>query len=79
MYNSTTDVYTTKREIVNFSKSLVPKENRVESKFVAQAIYGILKSRSTVLKSIAAALNEPIQIKNVIDRLSRNLQHQLSN
>jgi len=78
MYNSTTDVYATKRETITFSKNLVPKENRVESKFVTQVIYGILKSGSTVLKSIAAALNEPIQIKNVIDRLSQNLQRQLS-
>jgi len=53
MFNSTTDVYATKRETINFSKSLVPKENQVESKFVTQTIYGILKSGSTVLKSIA--------------------------
>jgi hypothetical protein len=78
MYNSTTDVYTTKRETVNFSKSLVPQKNRVESKFVTHAIYGILKSGSIVLKDIATALSEPIQIKNTIDRLSQNLQRQLS-
>ena len=78
MFNSTTDVYATKRETINFSKSLVPKENQVESKFVTQTIYGILKSGSTVLKSIAASLNESIQIKNTIDRLSQNLQRQLS-
>jgi hypothetical protein len=71
-------VYTTKRETVNFSKSLVPQKNRVESKFVTHAIYGILKSGSIVLKDIATALSEPIQIKNTIDRLSQNLQRQLS-
>lgn len=48
MYNSTTDVYKTKREIVNFSKSLVPKRNVVESKFVSDSIYGILKSESII-------------------------------
>ena len=78
MYNSTTDVYKTKREIVNFSKSLVPKRNVVESKFVSDTIYGILKSESIILKDIATALNEHIQIKNTIDRLSQNLQRQLS-
>lgn len=77
MFNSTTDVYAAKRKIVNFSKSLVPKGNRVESKFVAQSIYGILKSGSVVLKHIGTALNEPINIKNTIDRLSQNLQRQL--
>lgn len=49
MYNSTTDVYAAKRKTINFSKSLVPKENRVETKFVAQTIYGILKSGSLFL------------------------------
>ena len=78
MYNSTTDVYKTKREIVNFSKSLVPKRNVVESKFVSDTIYGILKSESIILKDVATALNEHIQIKNTIDRLSQNLQRQLS-
>lgn len=78
MFNSTTDVYAAKRKTVNFSKSLVPRENRVESKFVAQTIYGILKSGSVVLKDIGTALNEPIRIKNTIDRLSQNLQRQLS-
>lgn len=38
MYYSTTDVYQSKRKIVNFSKSLVPKENKVERKFVADII-----------------------------------------
>ncbi len=78
MYYSTTDVYTTKRKVVNFSKSLVPRKNRVERKFVTQAIYGMLKSGSVVLKDIGAALNEPIHIKNTIDRLSQNLKRELS-
>lgn len=73
MFNSTTDVYAAKRKTVNFSKSLVPKQNKVESKFVAQTIYGILKSGSVVLKDIGTALNESIRIKNTIDRLSQNL------
>lgn len=78
MFNSTTDVYATKRETINFSKSLVPHERQVESKFVTQAIYGILKSRSVILRNIAAGLNEPIRIKNTIDRLSQNLSRTLS-
>lgn len=78
MFNSTTDVYVAKRKTVNFSKNLVPKENRVETKFVTQSIYGILKSGSVILKHIGTALNEPINIKNTIDRLSQNLQRPLS-
>ena len=78
MFNSTTDVYATKREIVRFSKSLVPSKNRVELKFVTQMLYGLLRSKSTILKKISAALNESIQIENTIDRLSQGLQRSLS-
>ena len=78
MFHSTTDVYATKRETIHFSQSLVPQENRVESKFVTQAIYGMLKAGSVILKDIAVALNEPIHLKNTIDRLSQHLQRALS-
>lgn len=78
MFNSTTDVYATKREAIHFSKSLVSVNHRVESKFVTQTIYGMLRSGSTILKNIATALNEPIRIKNTIDRLSQNLKRPLS-
>lgn len=78
MFNSTTNVYQAKRETVHFSRKLVPAGNRVESKFVTQAMYGILRSKSIILKDIAAALSEPIQIKNTIDRLSQRLARPLS-
>ena len=78
MHYSTTEVYAAKRETINFSKSLVSPQKRVESKFVAQAIYGMLKSKSVILRNISTALNEPIRTKNTIDRLSRNLKHTLS-
>jgi len=78
MHYSTTEVYAAKRETINFSKSLVSANKRVESKFVAQAIYGMLKSKSVILKNIATALNEPVRTKNTIDRLSQNLQRKLS-
>lgn len=78
MNYSTTDVYATKRQTVNFAKSLVSSKKRVESKFVAQTIYGMLKSKSVILKDIATALNEPIHVKNTIDRLSQNLQRVIS-
>lgn len=78
MFNSTTDVYATKRETVHFAKSLVPAKNKVEAKFVTQSIYGILRSGSIILKKIATALDESIQVKNTIDRLSQNLNRPLS-
>lgn len=78
MFNSTTDVYTTKREIIRFSQSLVPQGKRVESKFVTEMLYGLLKSGSVVLRDIASALNESIHIENTIERFSRNLGNKLS-
>jgi hypothetical protein len=45
---------------------------------VTQAMYGILKSGSVILRNIASALDEPIHIKNTIDRLSQNLGRKLS-
>ena len=78
MCYSTTDVYATKREIINYAKKLTVNSNKVESKFITQLVYGLLKSGSVVLKDIAVALDEPIRVKNTIDRLSKNLQQQLS-
>src|SRR5699024_8446449 len=75
---STTDVYRSKRETVHFSKGLASAKNKVESKFITQSIYGILRSGSIILKKIATALDEPIQIKNTIDRISQNLNRPLS-
>jgi hypothetical protein len=78
MFYSTTDVYATKRETIHFAKNLVTGAKQVESKFITQSIYGILKSGSIILKNIAVALNESIKLKNTIDRLSQNLQRPFS-
>lgn len=78
MFYSTTDVYATKRETVQFVKDLVSESGQVETKFITQAIYGILKSKSVILRDIAVALNESIKVKNTIDRLSKNLKRTMS-
>lgn len=78
MYYSTTDVYQCKRKIVNFAKYLVPEQNKVERKFVANSLFGILSSKSIILSDIAKALKEPIKIKNTVERLSKNLDKDLS-
>lgn len=78
MYYSTTDVYESKRKIVNSAKSLVPEENKVERKFVADGIFGILSSQSIILSDMAKALKEPIQVKNTVERLGNNLRKELS-
>jgi len=69
----TTDTYTMKREIVNFSNKLshdLPKPNK---KFIADMTYGILASKSCLLSDITDTLHEDIKKKNTIERLSRHL------
>lgn len=78
MSHFTTETYRAKREVINFSKTLAPDDNRTEQRFVSDMIYGLLRSGSVTLKDIGAALNEDIRIINTIDRLSQHLSKPLS-
>lgn len=78
MFYSTKDIYQVKRKSVNFAKSISKKAKQVETKFIADTIHGILKAGSIVLKDISVALHEPVQVKNTIERLSRNLKRPIS-
>lgn len=78
MNNFTTNTYEMKREICNFSKKICENTNKMQSKFVNDMIYGILKSKDILLSSIADALLEKIKKANTIDRLSDNLSLDLS-
>ena len=69
MFYSTTDVYATKRETVQFAKDLVSESGQVETKFITQAIYGILKSKSVILRDIAEALG---MHESTISRVTTN-------
>jgi len=62
-----------KRGILRFSERISKGLTRPEFKFVSQMIYGILSSQSCHLSKIARALDEPISLKKIIDRLSVNL------
>jgi len=73
MVNSTTVVYETKREILSYANKLSHGFGRVETKFIADMIYGIIASCSILLSDIADSLKEPINKKNTIDRLSQHL------
>lgn len=42
-------------------------------KFIAQMLYGIIKSRSVIVQRIAVALEETIRLKKSCERLYRNL------
>ena len=73
MEQYTTNTYTMKREIINFSKKLSEGLSRPERKFYTDMTYGMLTSSSCLLTDIAQTLQEDILKINVVDRLSRHL------
>jgi len=74
----TTDTYETKRKILNFVKKLSVRSGQVETKFIADMIYGLLTSGSVLICDIAEALQEEIKKINTEERLCRNLEKELS-
>lgn len=73
MYNFTTDVYETKREIVNFSKNISAGLSKPKEKFVMDMNFGIARSQSVLLTEISRSLEEPVRLKNTVERLANNL------
>lgn len=73
MTYSTTNTYTMKREILNFSNKFSKDLTKPNKKFVADMTYGMLASNSCLLSDIADTLHEDIKKKNTIERLSLNL------
>ena len=71
----TTDLYETKREIVNFSKKMTKDVNKSTSKFVMDMIYGISKSKSCLISEISRSLEEKINLNYTIERLCDNLNN----
>lgn len=74
MSQFTTDLFTLKRSLINFSAALTKASGRVKQKFVSDMFYGILASGSLMLSSIARELHEKNKLINTIDRLSKHLQ-----
>ena len=74
----TTDTYETKQKILNFVKKLSVRLGQVETKFIADMIYGLLTSGSVLICDIAEALQEEIKKINTEERLCRNLEKELS-
>lgn len=73
MTQYSTNTYTMKREIINFSNKLSEGLSRPERKFYTDMTYGMLASCSCLLTDIAQVLQEDILKINVVDRLSRHL------
>lgn len=69
----TTNTYTLKRDILNFSKKVSNSLNKSDSKFTADMTYGLLASSSCLLTDISDSLHEPIKKVNSVERLSNHL------
>ena len=57
---------------MNFSKKISKGLSKSKEKFVSDMIYGIEKSGSILFSNVARALDEPIKLKNAIERLCDN-------
>lgn len=71
----TTDLYETKREIVNFSNKLALGLAKPVSKFVMDMMFGIARGQSVLLSDISRSLNENIKLRYTIERLSDHLEN----
>ena len=73
MSNSTTNTYTLKREIINFSNKISRKLSKPNRKFTADITYGMLASGSCLLTDVVDQLHEDSKKVNSVERLSRHL------
>ena len=75
MSNSTTNTYTLKREILNFSNKISKVLPKPKRKFIVDITYGMLASNSCLLTDIADQLHEDSKKVNTVERLTRHLDN----
>ena len=73
MTHSITDTYKMKREIINFSKKFSTHLSSPEAKFTGDMTYVIVASNSCLLTQISQRLQEHLQKRYTVDRLSDHL------
>ena len=69
-----TNLYETKREIINYSNKITEGLKKPTAKFIMDMLYGLSKNQSVMLSDISRALDENIKLNYTIDRLSKNLE-----
>ena len=74
MSNFTSNTYTLKRKILNFTNKISKQLSKPERKFTADIIYGMLASGSCLLTDVVDQLHEDSKKINIVDRLSRHLE-----
>ena len=60
--------------ILRFFEKISKDFSKPLQKFITQMLFGILSSQESKLSCIARSLDEKTTLKNVIERLSRNLK-----
>jgi len=73
MSNFTTNTYTLKREILNFSNKISKELPKPDRKFIADITYGMLASNSCLLTDVADQLHEDSKKVNIVERLTMHL------
>lgn len=73
MANFTSNTYTLKREILNFSNKISRKLSRPDRKFTADISYGLLAANSCLLTDVVDQLHEDTKKVNSVERLTRHL------
>ena len=74
MNNFNTNLYETKREIINYSNKITEGLKKPTAKFIMDMLYGLSKNQSVMLSDISRALDENIKLNYTINRLSKNLE-----
>lgn len=74
MNNFNTNLYETKREIINYFNKITEGLKKPTAKFIMDMLYGLSKNQSVMLSDIFRALDENIKLNYTIDRLSKNLE-----
>jgi hypothetical protein len=77
--NFTTNTYTLKREILNFSNKISRKLSKPNRKFTADMTYGMLASGSCLLTDVVDQLHEDSKKVNSVERLTRHLNKGIPN
>jgi Transposase DDE domain. len=78
MTYSTTNTYTMKREILNFSNKISKGLLKPDKKFTADMTYGLLAASSCLLTDISDSLHESSKKVNTVERLSLHLSKGIS-
>ena len=71
--NHSATAFKAREQLKNFLGELSPRFSKPLGKFVGDMVYGIQASQDVKLSRIARALDEPISMKKLEDRLSRML------